>query len=168
MRDMNRKRGFTLIELMVTLAVAAILLTVGVPAFQEMLRNNRAATHANEFLTALNFTRSEAIKRGRNISLCPSSNQTACGGANWAVGWIAFVDADNDGVVDAGEELLRAWGALSGNPSFTGPTILVYRPAGELAAGTAQLDYALGTHDHCVQINSVGRPRIEKDTAQCP
>lgn len=165
---MNRNRGFTLIELMVTLAVAAILLTVGVPAFQEMLRGNRAATHANEFLTALNFTRSEAIKRGRNISLCPSSNQTACGGANWAVGWIAFVDADNDGVVDAGEELLRAWGALSGNPSFTGPTILVYRPAGELAAGTAQLDYALGTHDHCVLVNSVGRPRIEKDTAQCP
>ena len=161
MRAMNRKRGFTLIELIVTLAVAAILLTVGVPAFQEMLRGNRAATHANEFLAALNYTRSEAVKRGRNISLCPSGNQTACGGTDWSVGWIAFVDADNDGSVDVGEELLRVWGALSGNPSFTGPTIVVYRPTGELVAGAARLDYALGSHGHCVLVNSVGRPQIE-------
>ena len=50
---MNRRSGFTLIELMITLAVAAIVLTVGIPSFREMMRENRLATQTNEFLAAL-------------------------------------------------------------------------------------------------------------------
>ena len=162
---MNRQRGFTLIELIITVAIVVILLTVGVPSFQEMMRSNRAATHANEFLTALNFARSEAVKRGRNVSLCPSTDQATCtGGTNWAAGWIVFFVND-----DGDDEVLRVWEALSGNPTFTGPPTLGYQPTGERVTGTEDpFNYALATHSQCVRINAVGRPHIEKDAASCP
>ncbi|MGB5065269.1 MAG: GspH/FimT family pseudopilin, partial [Candidatus Competibacter sp.] len=74
---MNRKSGFTLIELMITVALAAIVLTLGVPAFQETIRNNRLATTVNDFISSLNLTRSEAIKRGTRVTLCKSANGTS-------------------------------------------------------------------------------------------
>ena len=164
---MNRQRGFTLIELMITLAIAAILLTVGVPSFQEMMRNNRAATQANEILTALNFARSEAVKRGQNVLLCPSTNQTTCSGENWAVGWLVFADLNNNGTANAGE-VLRVWEPLSGTPTFTGPATMGYRPTGERIAGTDPLNYQLYTRQFLVCISPVGRPSIEKDETLCP
>lgn len=72
----NRKTnitGFTLIELMVTISIAAILLAVGVPSFQAIIENNRLATQSNELITAVNLARSEAIKRGVNISITPNT-----------------------------------------------------------------------------------------------
>jgi type IV fimbrial biogenesis protein FimT len=165
---MNRQRGFTLIELIITVVIVVILLTVGVPSFQEMMRNNRAATQANEFLTALNFARSEAVKRGRNVSLCPSTDQASCSGTDWSGGWIAFVNPNGDATVDTGEVILRVWEALSGNPTFTGPSAMGYQPTGQPVGGATQFDYALGTHTQCVLINAVGRPHVEKDDASCP
>ena len=161
---MNRPLGFTLIELIVTVALAAILLTIGVPSFQEMMRNNRAATHANEILTGLNFARSEAGKRGRDVSICPA---TGCGETNWSEGWIVFADLNNNGAADAGE-ILRVWEALSGNPTFTGPATMGYQPTGEGVAGAASFAYTLDTRNYLVCVNPVGRPSIEKDATVCP
>ena len=105
---MNRHSGFTLLELMVTVAVAALLLAIGVPTFQSMVRNNRIAAHTNDFMSSLNLARSEANKRGRRVVLCKSDktdNIAACTAANnccttstgnWEQGWIVFVDADNN------------------------------------------------------------------------
>jgi type IV fimbrial biogenesis protein FimT len=62
-------RGFTLLELMVTVAVLAILLTVGVPSFRDLIQNNRVTTQTNELVTALNFARAEAVKRGRSVQV---------------------------------------------------------------------------------------------------
>ena len=166
---MNRQRGFTLIELIITLAIAVIVMAIGVPSFQEMMRNNRAATHANEILTGLNFARSEAVKRGVIVSLCPSADQASCSGADdWAGGWIAFVNPNGDATVDAGEVVLRVWEPLSGNPTFTGPNAMGYRPTGERVAGTAPLDYELDPRQFLVCISPVGRPSIEKDETECP
>jgi type IV fimbrial biogenesis protein FimT len=153
---------------MITLAIAAIVLTVGVPSFQEMMRNNRAATHANEILTGLNFARSEAVKRGVIVSLCPSTDQASCSGTNWATGWIVFVNPNGDATVDAGEVVLRVWEPLSGNPTFTGPNAMGYRLTGERVAGTAPLDYELDTRQFLVCVSPVGRPSIEKDVSVCP
>ena len=168
---MNRQRGFTLIELMITLAIAAILLTVGVPSFQSMMRNNRAATHMNEMITALNLARSEAAKRGLRVSLCPSTNQAACtGGTSWNNGWIVFIDTStNDSSVIVGT-VLRVGEALAGAPTFTGPPSVRYRfTGGTLPDGTSvQFDYALDTVTQRVCVSPVGRPRVEKVATSCP
>jgi len=93
--------GFTLIELMITLVVAVIVLTVAVPSLQDMVTSNRVATEVNSLVATLNRARSEAIKRGESVKLCASNTCTGTG--NWSDGWILFRDTDDDGVVDTGE-----------------------------------------------------------------
>jgi len=109
------KKGFTLLELMVTIFIAGILASMAVPSFTQAISNNRMTTQVNGLLATLNYARSEAIKRSSNITLCKSTNKTSCGG-NWKDGWIVFVDTNNDGAVTAGggEDILRGHEELSG------------------------------------------------------
>ena len=81
--------GFTLIELMITLAIAAILLMVAVPNLSAYRRNAELTSAANTFMASLNTARSEAMKRGRNAMVVPTNN-----GSNWNDGWVVFVDID--------------------------------------------------------------------------
>jgi len=106
---MNKQWGFTLVELLITMAIVVIVLTVGVPSFQQMIRNNKIIAQTNDFLGAYNFARSEAIKRGQRVVMCPSNNGTNCVNVNWDQGWIVFVDADNNAAVGnaATEPVLR-------------------------------------------------------------
>jgi len=105
---MENQRAFTLIELMVTLAVAAILLSLAVPGMRDLVQNNRLVAAVNTFHSSLNLVRSEAVKQGRNAFLCVSSNQVNCTGeADWRLGWVAWVDSNANGVLDAGETLRR-------------------------------------------------------------
>ena len=77
-----------MIELMVVLSIAAILATAAVPSFRSLIQNNRLATQANELTGTMNFARGEAIKRGQRVTVCVSTNQTACTlGTAWA-GWL--------------------------------------------------------------------------------
>lgn len=115
----NKQFGFTLSELMVTVMVAAILVTVAVPSFRDMIAKDRALAGVAELQAAMNLARSEAAKRKRPISLCKSTNGSSCtsaAGGVWEAGWILFVNSDNDSppVVDSGEEILRV---NSGLPS---------------------------------------------------
>lgn len=170
---MNTKRGFTLIELMITVVIVAIVLSIGVPSFQNVMRNNRAATHMNEIIGSLNLARNETIKRGRRVSLCPSTNQTGCSGTDWAKGWIVFVDtATADGSVTVGQ-VLRVNEALAGNPTFTGPANIRYRPTGTIIPTTSEtfnykLEDSLGSVERRVCVSPVGRPSVDKETASCP
>ncbi len=95
----NRSRGFTLIELMVVLSIAAAILVLGVPAFNNFRDNGRLTNAANDMLSATVVARTEAIKRQLQVSLCPSANPTAdeptCT-ANSTAGWIVFVDTDGN------------------------------------------------------------------------
>lgn len=95
---MTRPRGFTLVELMVTIAVAAILITIAVPGFQALVQNNRATTLANQLTTAINLARSEAIRRGEIVSVCT---------VDWEDGW--WVEPGNCGGLVA--DRLRIWEA---------------------------------------------------------
>lgn len=96
------KNGFTLLELLVVTTVAALLLLIAAPSFTELVRNNRAATTTNEFLTAITTAKSEAIRRSRPVKICASTDHETCAdsGADWSNGWIAFVDLDEDGQRD--------------------------------------------------------------------
>lgn len=137
-----RTAGFTLLELMAALGVAAVLIAIGVPSFQNFVRNSRITAPANELLTAAYMARSEAIKRRATTVFCFSTNPTAalpdCAGTG-AQGWIVFVDVanidvpsanDRNGRVDANEPILLRHDALgrgvtartypAGNGSYVG------------------------------------------------
>ncbi len=86
-------RGFTLIELMIAVSILAVVMLLAIPDFNSMIRNNSIASMNNTLLSALNFARSEAIKRGVSVSVCATqdANFSACGSA-WNIGWIVFVN----------------------------------------------------------------------------
>ena len=98
-------RGFTLIELMVTVAVSVILLAVAVPNYISFMRSNKLSTNVNSFVQALQFARLEA--RGRGATLCASKDQKTCNSTDWSDGWIIFSDYDLNGVPDGNDEILR-------------------------------------------------------------
>lgn len=109
----TRSKGFTLVELAITLAVIAILTTVALPAMQGFTIRSRLVGINNELLSALNLARSEAVKRGMNVTLCKSNNGSGCGG-NWSDGWIVFADSGTVG--DAtGDTVIRVNQALPQN-----------------------------------------------------
>ena len=115
-----KQTGFTLIELMVTLAVVAIVAGIAAPSFSDMMQDNRLITSSNELLGGIALTRSEAIKRGERVVICQSSNSTSCGGnsSNWHQGWIVFVDENTNGSVDdASTDIISVHQAL--NDSIT-------------------------------------------------
>lgn len=103
------RAGFTLIELLVGLAVAAVLLVVAVPAYRAMIERNLVASQANSLLADLHFARSEAVTRGRDVTVCKSGDGQSCtADGGWQQGWIIFVDTTNSGVRDGADEpLLR-------------------------------------------------------------
>lgn len=103
----NSPKGFTLIEMMVVLAVAAILLGIGVPSFRSLIENQRMTAVTNDFFAAINLARSEAIKRGTRVDLVPAGAD-----GDWSEGWIVFVDADDDQRPDAGEQIIYTHGPV--------------------------------------------------------
>lgn len=122
------QRGFTLIELMLTISVLAVLLGLAVPSFLDTVRNNRTISQNNEFIGALNYARSEALKRSDAVSICASDDQETCSGdTDWTTGWIVFADLDGNGdmdgdpdgdpMTDDGDGLLQAHDAAP--PEFT-------------------------------------------------
>ena len=100
----TRSAGFTLMELMVTLALAAVILSIGAPSFGEFRRNNRLTSVGNEFLGAVQTARTEAIKRQTPVAVCPSADPTDAGATCTSGafnGWIVFVDSNSNGDRDA-------------------------------------------------------------------
>lgn len=96
--------GYTLVEMMTVLAIAAVLLGMAVPGFQTLIRNQRLNTGVNSFAGAIHLTRSEAIRRSTRVDLVPAD------GADWAQGWIVFVDQNDNQRVDAGESVIAHQG----------------------------------------------------------
>lgn len=123
-------RGFTLIELMVTLTVLAIVLGIAVPSFQKQIINSKSLTTGDEFAAALNYARSQAVKTTKRVSICSSSDGATCTGS-WAEGFIVFQD---DATSDAATSptlgtVYKVWPKLG-----TAGTLTVKR--GDISTGT--------------------------------
>jgi type IV fimbrial biogenesis protein FimT len=118
----TKAAGFTLIELMMTIAIAAIVMAIAMPSYRYITNANRIAGEINGLLGDLQFARSEAIKEGRNVTVCVSADGGTCAGTtNWESGWIVFPDLTNPGVRDvATEPVLRVQSAFSGTDTFDG------------------------------------------------
>ena len=105
-RMRQRSAGFTIVELMVVLGIFGVLLVVGVPGFQNTLKNNRMASEMSSLRSSLGNARSEAMARRMPVRLCESANGTACSTSDaWTSGYIAYADEDDDNVLDAGEDV---------------------------------------------------------------
>ena len=93
----SRIVGFTLLELVITVALIGLLAAIGIPSFKGSLRSNRLTTSANEFISAINLARSEAIKRNQSVSIRKSST-------NWEDGWNVLVGASKEKIVKSAND----------------------------------------------------------------
>jgi len=115
-------RGVTLVETLVVMGIVAILMAIGIPSYKYVTNANRISAEINGLLGDLQFARSEAIKQGRTVSVCVSTDQTSCSTAspdlNWHKGWIVYSDMNGNGAIDAPGEVLRAQKSFTGTDTF--------------------------------------------------
>jgi type IV fimbrial biogenesis protein FimT len=183
MGDAMKQSGATLMELMVVLAVSAILLGVGIPSFASLAQTSRLSSVTNEMLSSLHLARSEAIKRNSRAVICPSVDGSHCAGSgDWYQGWLVFHDANNNAARDAGEAVVLAHGTLPQGISITGDSkvskYISYSPTGggKLISGAWQFGSLILCSEsgasqaaRKIIISSTGRPRSEKIVLEsCP
>ncbi|MFK7795146.1 MAG: GspH/FimT family pseudopilin [Gammaproteobacteria bacterium] len=163
--------GFTIVELMLSLAVAAVILTIGVPSFQGLIERNQLTSGINQIISSMSLARSEAIKRNQRVSICPSSDGATCLGNQYENGWIVFVDRNSNGSRQAAdEELIWVSGSLPSNMTLRGTAGCCENNIPYLASG--QLNAISGSMHLCkennadksrkIAINSLGRARFDK------
>jgi len=179
-----RTPGFTLIELMVTLTVLGILVSLGMPAMADILRNNRRSELVNELLASLMLARADAARSGQPVVVCGVSDANAngaidvaersCTGLDWRTGWMAapWNDADADGALDNGELLAPSRVFLNDDEGYT---VTASGFAGSPATGAAALmpfnregtsgrltvcDPRGAARSRAVDFSSSGRPSI--------
>jgi type IV fimbrial biogenesis protein FimT len=118
---LNRLSGFTLVEMLVSVAVVGILLTIGIPSFRYVTNSNRIAAEINGLLGDMQYARAEAIKEGQPVTVCVSADGTSCSGVNvttWHNGWIVFSDVNGNAAVDAGDVVLRVQTTFASSDTF--------------------------------------------------
>jgi type IV fimbrial biogenesis protein FimT len=115
----RRALGFTMIEMLMTIAIAAILMGLAIPSFRYVTNSNRIAGELNGLLGDLQLARAEAIKEGRTVTVCQSNDGATCtNSTGWQGGWIVFSDPINVGAYDAGEIYIRKQKPFSGTDTF--------------------------------------------------
>ncbi len=107
-RAMSRQQGLTLIELLMTLAIAAILIGLAVVNWSGSMRSTQISVQMNNLAGSLQLSRAEAVQQGKTFVICKSDDGVDCGASNWEDGWIAFGDSDGDNQVDIGTEQLAS------------------------------------------------------------
>ena len=159
MRQRALASGFTLVELMVSLAVLAIGLSLATPPFQKLIASQRVKNASFDLYSALNYARSEAVKRNGNISV----KAGALSNGSWASGWR----------IDDGTTILRSWGATSSLSVSEASSLatVTYGVDGRLTTVAPRLQVApavslSGVSGRCVRVDLSGRPSTSNGS--CP
>ena len=178
-RRRRRAAGFTLVELMVTIAVAAIVVALGVPSFMRTLARHTIASQAEELQDAVRIGRNEAMKRSGPVVLCRTeeSNPSHCAasGGSWQT-WVLFTDVARSGAFAAGDSVLRQRQEASRRTTVTGDAASIHFEATGIAhADTGNAVFVLGERgatDHAQQrqvcVNPRGEVAIVVGDAACP
>lgn len=158
-----RQSGFTLVELMIAIAVVAILLGLALPSFQSTMRSNRVATTSNELLGSLALARTEAIRGLGPAGVCASDDGTTCTStADWANGWIVWREDRAAGGVTA--RTVVRYIQPKQRMEITGPNDgMEFTTQGRTQGGADQFDVApedVATPSRCVMVNTTGQARI--------
>lgn len=176
LRRYKPSQGFSLLELLVVISIVAILISVSVPAFTDIISNQQVKSERQSLYDALRLARAEAIKRGEIISVCPSDNNTSCSGGNsdWDKGWLIYANPDGDEVVDNDEEVIIAYQQESS------PVIITSDITHISYAATGYLMGAVGGNYHfcseqsdsgdgakTIEVTSVGRAESKEGSATC-
>jgi type IV fimbrial biogenesis protein FimT len=159
-RAMTNQRGFTMMELLIAIAILAIVTTAALPSFTQVIQNNRLSSQTNELVTAMQYARSEALKRSLGVTVCSSSDGAECGG-DWNEGWIVIADL---GGTD--EEVLRVWGSPGELFEFTpaNGTVEFQRTgfADAVYSVDLDLDYCSGDNARRISVERTGRVGSER------
>ena len=174
-----RAPGFTLVELLLALTLAAVMLGYSASFVREWLPRYWQRMEAEALANALQLARSEAIKRGHRVTLCPSTDARACNAAaGWESGYVTFDDADGDASLDPGESRVRVAVAAGHQVTVRGnrpvAAYVSYTSLGMARLRTGALQ--LGTFTVCrpgltaieVVLANGGRPRIQEAANRCP
>ncbi len=173
-------QGMTMIELLVTLSVLAILLAIGVPAFNQFVVSSRLTAYSSDIFSALFLARSEAIKRNGRVVLCKSvDGQTCASAGSWNQGWIVFADPNNNASRDAGELIVHTMSALQNGYTLDGNSLISSYVSYDSQGMTQQTSGAFqtGTFTLCppapaasgqgwtIVVSASGRPRASRITS---
>jgi len=165
-----RVRGFSLVELLVTLGIATILMSIAVPTYRTISMNAKQTGAVNELVSGMHLARNTAITLNTRAAVCATSNGATCEVIGWNKGWIVFRDMDNDQFRDANETILGMAPGVTGLSisSSQFPLAFTYRPNGRvmnasLAANTGEFalcDSRGSEHAKVVILDMSGRPRL--------
>ena len=166
---MNTQTGFTLTELIVVIAIVAILMGIGVPSYKYVTTANRVSSEVNALLGDMQYARSEAIREGQTVTVCAANaNGTDCAGVGnttWQGGWIVFSDANGDQFVQAATEpVLRVKNTFASQDKFTSTVNAVTFNREGFAVALPNAGVLVTLHDssntatytRCLQITFVG------------
>ncbi len=164
---MNKRTssGLTLIELLVAVVLFVVLVALAAPNMQSFMRSNRLTAATNDLVASLNLARSAAVKRATTVKICISNTaQDDCdtGTGNWENGWITFIDADNDNIIDSSEKVLRVSRSLAGgttirSPQFGTGTTITFKSDGSASDGSPS--NAVGSFKICDEEANAKRAR---------
>ena len=177
----NAVRGFTLIELMMTLSIAALLITFAVPSYNTFTKNSKLTKQVNLLAGSVSAARGEAAKRGSSVTLCQTTDpdpsdgsDPVCGGTagTWSAGWIIFVDLDTDGEIDTSapaDTIVNVFQAEKGAIiKTTAGASLSFNPDGTTTSGTslfAVCDDRGVSHGKQLDVSGTGRPSTGNATS---
>lgn len=170
----HKEAGFTLIETMVVLAIAAIVITLGVPSFNGALQRQRVSTTMHLLSADMAMARSSALMRRSQVVVCPRGAATGCSDAlDWSRGWLVFADPDGNRRPDADSDILRVSDAPANGLLYLPATrpFLRYQADGRSAHSNLSVHVcASGAHVGKVVVNNLGRVRSERPPAgtSCP